>query len=342
MIQIKNDFSINNIHADVFGCYAYIFNLIPSSNGFNVNLKLEDILNLDGIIIKERIMGIGTSSRNEMWILFQNSNIILHTTKFSDKNLDHITVIYNAEDNYKETPIYKLIQNSIVEQVYTKKLDFISNDGSGLGFTTFDYPDKPNNVELNYNDDFYKINDNIIKDLSQKKSGLHLLHGIPGTGKTSYIKHLINTIDKRFIYCPSFMVTSLSSPEFITLMLEYGTDSVLIIEDAENALVSRDDERNSAVTNILNLGDGLIGDVANIQIIATFNTDLSNLDEALLRKGRTLNKYEFNKLEVNKLKVLSESLNLDLDITEPLTLAEFYNSSSLSFENKKQNKIEIE
>jgi metallo-beta-lactamase class B len=39
-----------------------------------------------------------------------------------------------------------------------------------------DYPDKPNNVELNYNDDFYVINDNIIKDLSQKKSGLHLLH----------------------------------------------------------------------------------------------------------------------------------------------------------------------
>jgi hypothetical protein len=342
MIQIKNDFSINGIHTDIFGIYAYIFNLIPSSNTFNINLKLEDILNLGGNIIRERIVGTGTSLRNEMWILFKDFNIILFTTKFNDKNLDHVTVIYNVECNYKQTPIYKLVQNNIIEQVYTKKLDFISNDGSGLGFTTFDYPDKPNNVELNYNDDFYVINDNIIKDLSQKKSGLHLLHGIPGTGKTSYIKHLINTIDKRFIYCPSFMVTSLSSPEFITLMLEYGTDSVLIIEDAENALVSRDDERNSAVTNILNLGDGLIGDVANIQIIATFNTDLSNLDEALLRKGRTLNKYEFNKLEVNKLKVLSESLNLDLDITEPLTLAEFYNSSSLSFENKKQNKIEIE
>ena len=342
MIQLKNDFSINNIHTDIFNFYAYIFNLIPSSNSFNVNLKLEDVLNLDGTVIRERIMDTGTFSRNEMWILFQNSNIILYTTKYVDKNLDHVTIIYNAEDDYKETLIYKLIQNSIIEQVYTRKLDFISNDGSGLGFTTFDYPDKPNNVKLNYNDDFYQINDNIIKDLSQKKSGLHLLHGIPGTGKTSYIKHLINTIDKRFIYCPSFMVTSLSSPEFITLMLEYGTDSVLIIEDAENSLVSRDDERNSAVTNILNLGDGLIGDVANIQIIATFNTDLSNLDEALLRKGRTLNKYEFNKLEVSKLKVLNESLNLNLDITEPLTLAEFYNSSSLSFENKKQNKIEIE
>jgi hypothetical protein len=340
MIKIKSDFLINNIHIDVFGFYSYVFNLLASSNNFKINLKLEDILKLDGVMIRERISS--DEVRNEMWILFQNSNIMLVTVKYSDKDLDYITFLYNSEDNYKETPIYKLIQSNIVKQVYTKKLDFISNDGSGLGFTTFDYPDKPNNVELNYNDDFYEINDNIIKDLSQKKSGLHLLHGIPGTGKTSYIKHLINTIDKRFIYCPSFMVTSLSSPEFITLMLEYGTDSVLIIEDAENALVSRDDERNSAVTNILNLGDGLIGDVANIQIIATFNTDLSNLDEALLRKGRTLNKYEFNKLKVDKLKVLSKFLNLDLDITEPLTLAEFYNSSSLSFENKKQNKIEIE
>ena len=47
MIQIKNDFSINNIHTDIFNFYAYIFNLIPSSNGFNVNLKLEDILNFE-------------------------------------------------------------------------------------------------------------------------------------------------------------------------------------------------------------------------------------------------------------------------------------------------------
>lgn len=342
MIQIKSDFAINNIHIDVFSVYSYIFNLIPSSNTFNINIKLEDILNLGGVIIKERISGVDTSLRAEIWILFKDSNIILYTTKFGDKNLDYVTIIYNSECNYKETSIYKLIQDNIVKQVYTKKLDFISNDGSGLGFTTFDYPENNNNVELNYNNDFNEINKNIIKDLSQKKSGLHLLHGIPGTGKTSYIKHLINTIDKRFIYCPSFMVTSLSSPEFITLMLEYGTNSVLIIEDAENALVSRDDERNSAVTNILNLGDGLIGDVANIQIIATFNTDLSNLDEALLRKGRTLNKYEFKKLEVNKLKILKESLNLDFEITEPLTLAEFYNHSSLNFENKKQNKIEIE
>lgn len=340
MIQLNN-FDSPRINIDWSDFYTYHFKLIYSGCGFSVNLKLKTILNLGGVIIKEKI--VKEFKRCDVWILFEKDSIILTATVFENEHLDYIYMGYNCELNYKETEIYKLLVNSTVEQTFTKKLDFISNDGSGLGFSTFEFPEKPNNTELNYNDDFDEINKNIINDLSQKKSGLHLLHGIPGTGKTSYIKHLINTVDKRFIYCPSFMVTSLSSPEFITLMLEHGTDSILIIEDAEDALVSRNDERNSAVTNILNLGDGLIGDVANIQIIATFNTDLSNVDEALLRKGRTLNKYEFKKLEINKLNLLKESLKLDFEITEPLTLAEFYNHSSLGFENsKKQNKIEIE
>lgn len=342
MIQINN-FNSSKIYYDYSEFYTYYFKLLPSSAGLNVNINLNDILNLGGIVIKDRMAGFGESERSELWIIFEYDKILITTTKFKNDNLNYVQLSFNCQFNYKETEIYKLLINNTIEQTFTKKLDFISNDGSGLGFSTFEFPEKPNNIELNYNDDFDEINKNIINDLSQKKSGLHLLHGIPGTGKTSYIKHLINTIDKRFIYCPSFMVTSLSSPEFITLMLDHGTNSILIIEDAEDALVSRDDERNSAVTNILNLGDGLIGDVANIQIIATFNTDLSNVDEALLRKGRTLNKYEFKRLEVNKLNLLKESLKLDFEITEPLTLAEFYNHSSLGFENnKKQNKIEIE
>ena len=34
------------------------------------------------------------------------------------------------------------------------------------------------------------------------------------------------------------------------------------------------------------------------QIIATFNCDLTTIDPALLRKGRLIANYEFNKLDV--------------------------------------------
>jgi ATP-dependent 26S proteasome regulatory subunit len=72
---------------------------------------------------------------------------------------------------------------------------------------------------------------------------------------------------------------------------------------------------------LLNLTDGIIGDVLNIKLICTFNTSLSNIDKALLRKGRLSLKYEFKKLAKEKCRKL---LN-DYTINEDMTLADLYN-----------------
>ena len=72
---------------------------------------------------------------------------------------------------------------------------------------------------------------------------------------------------------------------------------------------------------LLNLTDGIIGDVLNIKLICTFNTSLSNIDKALLRKGRLSLKYEFKKLAKEKCRKL---LN-DYTINEDMSLADLYN-----------------
>ena len=62
------------------------------------------------------------------------------------------------------------------------------------------------------------------------------------------------------------------------------------------------------------------------QIIATFNCDLTKIDPALLRKGRLIANYEFNKLDLDSAKILSDKLGFGTEaITEPMTLAEIYN-----------------
>ena len=59
------------------------------------------------------------------------------------------------------------------------------------------------NIADNYNDDFKEIHQTIVKRLSKKDDkGLILLHGKPGTGKTSYIRYLISTIKKNVIFLP--------------------------------------------------------------------------------------------------------------------------------------------
>ena len=77
---------------------------------------------------------------------------------------------------------------------------------------------------------------------------------------------------------------------------------------------------------MLNRSDGLLGDVMHQQIIATFNCDLASIDPALLRKGRLIANYEFNKLDIESAKTLSDKLGFGRDsVTEPMTLAEIYN-----------------
>jgi hypothetical protein len=64
------------------------------------------------------------------------------------------------------------------------------------------------------------------------------------------------------------------------------------------------------------------------QIIATFNCDLTKIDPALLRKGRLIANYEFNKLDVSSAKTLSDKLDFGTEqITEPMTLADIYNQA---------------
>ena len=63
----------------------------------------------------------------------------------------------------------------------------------------------------------------------------------------------------------------------------------------------------------------------NIQIICTFNCKYSDLDQALLRKGRLFQTYEFKPLEKSKAQKLSNKLGYDTVITSDMTLADIYN-----------------
>ena len=108
-------------------------------------------------------------------------------------------------------------------------------------------------IDNHYNDDFANYDVLIKKNLGKdKEKGLILLHGSPGTGKTSYIRHLISTINRKFIYIPPNMACNISEPSFITFLTSHP-DTVLVIEDAEEILANRNGNNNSAISNLLNL-----------------------------------------------------------------------------------------
>jgi len=154
-----------------------------------------------------------------------------------------------------------------------------------------------------------------------------LLHGEPGTGKTTYIKYLTKEItDKKIIFVPPMMAESLTDPAIIPFLMDHK-NSILIIEDAEKVLGSRESSNgvSQSTSNLLNLTDGILGDCLNIQIIATFNTKRENIDEAFLRKGRLIAEYKFNKLSVETGNKLLKSLGKEVTIDEEMVLSDLYN-----------------
>lgn len=192
------------------------------------------------------------------------------------------------------------------------------------------------NLDDNYNDDFKDVHMTIKKRLSKKnEKGLVLLHGMPGTGKTSYIRYLISTVKKNVIFLPPNMASSITHPDLLPVLIQ-NPDSIFVIEDAENIVIDREANGVSPVSAILNIADGLLSDCLHIQIICSFNTDISKVDNALLRKGRLIAKYEFKELAIDKANALSRKLGYSNNFCEPMTLAAVYNQNDQDYQETRR------
>ena len=130
------------------------------------------------------------------------------------------------------------------------------------------------------------------------------------------------------------MIEALNSPEFLPFISDQP-NSVLILEDCESLLVPRENGHNnaSALSNLLNLGDGLLSDALSVNVICTFNAGIKKIDDAILRKGRLLARYEFKELEINKAQALAYKIGKDVIIDKPMTVSDIYNIEEQSFEN---------
>jgi hypothetical protein len=188
-------------------------------------------------------------------------------------------------------------------------------------------------IDSNYNDDLAPVHQTILSTLTKKNNkGLVLLHGIPGTGKTSYIRFIISKLKhkKNIIFLPPKLANSLTNPDLIKVLIS-NPNSIFVIEDAEQLVLDRERNEVSPVSAILNLTDGLLSDCLNIQIICSFNTELTRIDKALLRKGRLIARYEFKPLSQEKAQKLSNKLGFDTVINQDMTLAEIYNQHDTDF-----------
>ena len=246
---------------------------------------------------------------------------------------DSILKILVATDEDKVDYVKKIIEDSISykEKNNEKNTYKVAYRGSySINTTKFAFNNWDCDISKNYKDDlpYKEINDIIRKNTA----GLIMFYGEPGTGKTSLIKSIINdNSDIDFIFIDSTLCNSISDGQFLEFLNE-NRNSVVVFEDCEKLLESRDKGLNHSIGTILNLTDGIMAESMKIKFICTFNCELSKIDKAILRKGRLSLMYEFSKLPLEKVK------NIYKDAKEDMTLADAYNAENKVIYSEKNAK----
>jgi hypothetical protein len=332
-----------------------------------IKLNFSNVINIESYIKDDVALGTVSILRkdNAAFVFFTGKEMASIDAMFYDDDQKEIQDV--LDDLKKYSKVLKVDKNKRTVYVLGK---------SGNGFTLKQLPKKVDNP---FQPDHYSksVNDKIDlikKEFSKKEpcGRLTILTGVPGSGKTHLVKSILSEIDMRYIFVPPNLIESISDPEFISTIIDNYEDDfigydkstgepiyddnnkncfVLVIEDADAALIDR--TKHSAtvslkgLSNILNLGDGIVGSLIDIRILATTNYKKEDLDPAILRNGRLLTCIECNYISYDQCKAIWNKNfkkepfytkeELDKIITENYTLANLY--SLINFYKREGRKM---
>lgn len=262
----------------------------------------------------------------ELFILLSKNLVDKYDEQDFEDGIFRVKYVYYDNSNLKSRENLNFLLENLLEKYISKesKISILLRNNHGIELKTHTIHSHRIDFEMMYNTDFVSVHHRIKDEITTENKGIVLLHGVPGSGKTNYIKWLTSQIpSKKFIFVPTTMISSLTDPGFLSILIE-NKNSVLVLEDCENYIAERTelDRNTDVVSSILNLADGILSDVMECQFICTFNSDISKIDTALLRKGRLIAEYKFHELSVEKSNQYLQSLGKKTRVDRPHTLAE--------------------
>lgn len=280
----------------------------------------------------------------EVFILTDKNLSNEYDNQIFEEGLFKVNYVYYENTNPKTKENLTALFSEYIEKYVSKdsKVSILLKTQVGLEIKTHTIKPYRIDFETMYNDDFLEIHNRVKNVLTNDTKGVVLFHGIAGSGKTNYIKWLTSQIpNKKFIFVPTTMIGSLTDPAFIGLLIG-NKNSILVLEDCENYIAERTafNSNTDVVSSILNIADGMLSDVLECQLICTFNSDISKIDPALLRKGRLIAEYKFKELTIEKANKYLQSTDKQITVNKPYSLAELTNINIKEFkENSEPSKI---
>jgi Cdc6-like AAA superfamily ATPase len=144
------------------------------------------------------------------YFLYEDLMVDFDTNNSMIRFLFHETELSKVEEIINAVRKFKKRKNREKPEI-----SLLINGLKGVETKTFQITKPKLNINDNYNEDFREIHNTILKRLSVRNDkGLVLLHGKPGTGKTSYIRYLTSSLKKKVIFLPPNMASAITNPNF--------------------------------------------------------------------------------------------------------------------------------
>jgi hypothetical protein len=256
---------------------------------------------------------------NILFVVYDNSNnietlVYCYLDQFSktaftrcySPRLYHLDIV-NILENLKHN------NNTMVEWHYSTK------NGSCHSMV-------PLNNTYEIKDEYYPYINGGVKNFYDRYNNstapVLILLGEPGTGKTSFIRNYISHSGKRAVV--TYDEAIMSSDRFLIEFLTSKESDLLIIEDADVLLASRNKDNNKHMAKFLNISDGIVK-LNHKKIVFSTNLKNSNeIDSASTRPGRCFDLLNFRPLTYNEACVI----NSDVPFQKEFTLADVFNGKN--------------
>lgn len=296
----------------VQNCYASPHVEIAGNLGNSLRAELDELTSRLGLML------LGSCARNqERWRLFGSNELSDASCKQAHVMVyepGHLTVVAESEEDAKK--LFRLLMTSFGDLKSSVENCVAVNVTWYSGAFTSEvaapaWSDIADNYPLNVRRQLANI---ICKPPSDNSGRIMIFNGAAGTGKTFAVRALamewrdyaaaVCVADpERFFTDTEYLMKVLKSEqhdprlpeEFRILDLDWhnyhesvGNRPKLVILEDVDELVSIDAKtiRTQAVSRVLNIADGILGQAMDCYLLMTANNDVNKLQSALTRPGR--------------------------------------------------------